>query len=132
MYFDVTNFHIITRELEMADERIIEIYRGFYDIEDNFKVSKNDLHIRPVHVTRGVRINAHVLICFTSLVILRLIQKKTNYRITPEQIITCLNNISCSLERTNLYRFDYRSHIPDCIGEVFNIDFTKKDYGLMK
>jgi len=117
---------IITSELEMADERIIEIYRGLSDIEDNFKVSKNDLDIRPVHVTREDRINAHVLICFISLVILRLIQKKTNYRFTPEQIITCLNNISCSLEHTNLYMFDYRSHISDFIGEAFNIDFTKK------
>ena len=47
-------------------------------------------------------------------------------RFTHEQVITCLNNIGCSLEQTNLYMFDYRSHISDCIGEAFNIDFTKK------
>lgn len=117
---------IITSELEMADQRIIEIYRGLSDIEDNFKVSKSDLDIRPVHVSREDRINAHVLTCFISLVILRLIQKKTEYMFTPEQIITCLNNISCSLEHTNLYMFDYRSNISDCIGKAFGIDFTNK------
>ena len=110
----------------MPDQRIIEIYRGLSDIEDNFKVSKSDLDIRPVYVSREDRINAHVLICFISLVILRLIQKKTDYKFTPEQIITCLNNISCSLEHTNLYMFDYRSNISDYIGKVFDIDFTKK------
>lgn len=110
----------------MSDQRIIEIYRGLSDIEDNFKVSKSDLDIRPVYVSREDRINAHVLICFISLVILRLIQKKTDYKFTPEQIITCLNNISCSLEHTNLYMFDYRSNISDYIGKVFDIDFTKK------
>ena len=110
----------------MPDQRIIEIYRGLSDIEDNFKVSKSDLDIRPVYVSREERINAHVLICFISLVILRLIQKKTDYKFTPEQIITCLNNISCSLEHTNLYMFDYRSNISDYIGKVFDIDFTKK------
>ena len=117
---------VITSELEMSDQRIIEIYRGLSDIEDNFKVSKSDLDIRPVYVSREDRINAHVLICFISLVILRLIQKKTDYKFTPEQIITCLNNISCSLEHTNLYMLDYRSNISDCIGKVFGIDFTKK------
>ena len=117
---------IITSELEMPDQRIIEIYQGLSDIEDNFKVSKSDLDIRPVNVSREDRINAHVLTCFISLVILRLIQKKTNYKFTPEQIISCLNNISCSLEHTNLYMFDYRSEISDYIGETFGIDFTNK------
>jgi transposase len=117
---------IITSELDMPDQRVIEIYRGLSDIEDNFKVSKSDLDIQPVHVSREDRINAHVLTCFISLVILRLIQKKTDYKFTPEQIITCLNNISCSLEHTNLYLFDYRSEISDYIGEAFGIDFTNK------
>lgn len=117
---------IITSELEMPDQRVIEIYRGLSDIEDNFKVSKSDLDIRPVYVSREDRINAHVLTCFISLVILRLIQKKTDYKYTPEQIITCLNNISCSLEHTNLYIFDYRSNISDEIGRVFGIDFSKR------
>ena len=117
---------IITSELEMPEQRVIEIYRGLSDIEDNFRVSKSDLDIRPVYVSREDRINAHVLTCFISLVILRLIQKKTGHKFTPEQIITCLNNISCSLEHTNLYMFDYRSYISNCIGEAFNIDFTKK------
>lgn len=117
---------IITSELEMQDQRIIEIYRGLSDIEDNFKVSKSDLDIRPVHVSREDRINAHVLICFISLVILRLAQKKSDYKFTPEQIITCLKNISCSLEHTNLYLFDYRSKISDEIGNALGIDFTSK------
>ncbi len=117
---------LITSELDMPQQRVIGIYRGLSDIEDNFKVSKSDLDIQPVYVSREDRINAHVLTCFISLVILRLIQKKTDYKFTPEQIITCLNNVSCSLEHTNLYMFDYRSEISDYIGKAFNIDFTNK------
>ena len=117
---------IITSELEMPDQRVIEIYRGLFDIEDNFRISKSDLEIRPVYVSRKDRINAHVLICFISLVIIRLIEKKTDYKFTPEQIITCLKNISCSLEQENIYLFDYRSIISDEIGKTFAIDFTKK------
>ena len=117
---------IITSELDMLDQRVIEIYRGLSDIEDNFKVSKSDLDIRPVNVSREDRINAHVLTCFISLVILRLIQKKTGYMFTPEQIISCLKDISCSLEHENVYLFDYRSKISDEIGKAFDIDFTNK------
>ena len=117
---------IITSELEMSDQHVIEIYRGLSDIEDNFKVTKSDLDIRPVYVSREDRINAHVLTCFISLVILRLIQKKTDFKFTPEQIVTCLKNISCSLEHENVYLFDYRSNISDEIGKVFGIDFSKK------
>jgi transposase len=117
---------LITSELEMHDSRVIEIYRGLSDIEDNFKVTKSNLDIRPVYVSREDRINAHVLTCFISLIIIRLIQKKTDYKFTPEQIVACLNNISCSLEHENIYLFDYRTYISDEIGKAFGIDFTKR------
>ena len=123
---------IVTSELDMPDQRIIEIYRGLSDIEDNFKVSKSDLDIRPVYVSREDRINAHILTCFVSLVIIRLIQKKTCHNYTPEQITACLSNISCSLEDKNTYLFDYRSNISDFIGKTFGIDFTKKRLTLNK
>lgn len=121
---------LISSELDIPAQEIIEIYRGLSEIEDNFKVAKSDLDIRPVFVSREDRINAHVLTCFISLVIIRLIQKKTGYQFTPEQIATCLNNISCSLEHENIYLFDYRSHISDEIGKAFGIDFTHKRLGL--
>lgn len=117
---------LISSELNMPATRIIEIYRGLSEIEDNFKVSKSDLDLRPVFVSKKDHINAHALICFIALVIIRLMQKETKYMFTPEQIITCLNNISCSHENDNLYLFDYRSYISDEIGKVFDIDFTKK------
>jgi hypothetical protein len=43
-----------------------------------------------------------------------------------EQIITCLKNISCSLEHENVYLFDYHSNISDEIGKAFGIDFSKR------
>lgn len=121
---------LISSELDLPADRIIEIYRGLSEIEDNFKVAKSDLDIRPVFVSREDRINAHVLTCFIALVIIRLIQKKTDYQFTPEQIASCLNNISCSLEHENMYLFDYRSHISDEIGKAFGIDFTHKRLSL--
>jgi hypothetical protein len=117
---------IITSELDMADQRVIEIYRGLSDIEDNFKVTKSNMDIQPVYLSREERIDAHILTCFISLIILRLIQKKTDFRFTPEKIINALNNIGCSLEYDNLYLFDCRNIIIDAIGEALSIDFSKR------
>ena len=64
--------------------------------------------------------------------ILRLIQKNTNYAFTPEQIITTLNNISCSLDFENVYVFDCRNEITEAIGKAFDIDFNKKRLELNK
>jgi transposase len=123
---------IITSELDMPAYRVTEIYSGLSDIEDNFKVSKSNLEIQPVYVSREERINAHILTCFISLVITRLIQKKTGHCFTPDQIITNLNNISCSLEDENIYLFDCRNSIINAIGKAFDIDFTKRRLPLNK
>jgi transposase len=123
---------IITSELDMPQTRVVEIYRGLSEIEDSFKVTKNNLDIRPFYVSREDRINAHMLTCFIALLIMRLIQKKTDYRFTPDKIVETLNNISCSLEYENIYLFDCRNEITDAIGKAFDIDFSKKRLQLNK
>lgn len=119
-------YAIVTSELKMSDREIIDTYRGLWEIEETFKVTKGTLEARPVYVSREDRIGAHFLICFIALVIIRLIGKKTDRKYSPEKIIECLNRLSCSNEQDNLYLFDYRSEISDTIGDALGIDFTRK------
>ena len=119
-------YAIVTSELGMADGDIIDTYRGLWEIEETFKVTKGTIEARPVYVSREDRIGAHFLTCFIALVIIRLIGKKTDRKYSPEKIISCLNSISCSNEQDNLYLFDYRSKISDAIGDALGIDFTRK------
>jgi len=119
-------YAIVTSELEMSDQQIINTYRGLWEIEETFKVTKGTLEARPVYVSREDRIGAHFLICFIALVIIRLMQKKMNRHYSAEKIISCLNKIACSNEQDNLYLFDYRSGISDKIGNALSIDFTYK------
>lgn len=106
------------------DGKIIDIYRGLWRVEDSFRVSKSDLESRPIHLSREDRIKAHFLTCFISLVIVRLIQKKTGYAHSPENLIDTMNSISCSHEGGNLYLFDHRSDTADALGKAFDLDFT--------
>jgi len=108
------------------DDAIIGMYRGLWKIEDCFRVSKSDLESRPVFLSREERIEAHFLICFISLVIIRLLQKRTNNTYSAEKLIEAMNNISCTQEESNLFLFDHRCDVSDALGKALNLDFTKK------
>ena len=63
---------IVTSELDKTDEEIIDIYRQLWRIEETFKITKSELEARPVYVSRKEHIEAHFLICFIALVLVRL------------------------------------------------------------
>ena len=79
-----------------GDGKIIDIYRGLWRVEDSFRMTKSELESRPVYLSREDRIRAHFLTCFISLVIVRLIQKRTDYIYSSEKLIETMNAISCS------------------------------------
>ncbi len=119
-------YAIVTSELDMSDIEVIDTYRGLWEIEETFRVTKGVLETRPVFVSLEDHINAHFLTCFIALTILRIIQKKTGKLYSAEKIVECLNKISCSNEHENIYLFDYRNEISDAIGGALGIDFTNK------
>lgn len=69
-------YQIVTSELNMDDQKIIETYHGLSRIEDQFRVMKGDLETRPIFVRTKEHIHAHLLICLFSLIIIRIIQNK--------------------------------------------------------
>jgi len=111
---------------KFSDDKIIDIYRGLWRIEDSFRVTKQELETRPIYLSRHDRIHGHFLICYIALVIIRLMEKMTGFRHSPAKLIEAMNSISCSNESENLYLFDYRSDISDGLGQAFDIDFTKQ------
>lgn len=119
-------YAIVTSELDMSDAEVIDTYRGLWQIEETFRISKGVLETRPIYVSLEEHINAHFLTCFIALTIIRIIQKKTNWSYSAEKIIDCLQKISCSNEHKNIYLFNYRNEISDAIGEALDIDFSLK------
>ena len=66
----------MTSELTKTDREIIDKYHGLSRIEDSFRITKSDLEGRPVFVRTPEHINAHFLLCFTALTMIRLIQHR--------------------------------------------------------
>src|SRR5574344_1035783 len=69
-------YQIVTSELDMPDQKVIDTYHGLSRIEDQFRVMKSDLETRPMYVRTKEHIESHILICLLSLIIIRIIQNK--------------------------------------------------------
>ena len=77
-------YQIVTSELEMPDCEVIDKYHGLTRIEDQFREMKSTLETRPVYVRTREHINAHLMICFIALTMMRLIQRKTRQALGPD------------------------------------------------
>lgn len=119
-------YAIVTSELHQTDDRIIEIYRGLWKIEESFKVTKSDLEARPVYLSREDRIQAHFLICFVALTISRILQHKLGNKFPASRILESLSKVCCSHVKENYYMFDYRDEVTDAVGDALGIDFSNK------
>ncbi|MCD8300672.1 MAG: IS1634 family transposase [Clostridiales bacterium] len=119
-------YAIITSEHEMEDEKILNIYRGLWQIEETFKITKSELETRPVYLKKLEHIQAHFLICFTALVIAKLLEFRMKRKYSVSTILKSLRRCECSLLEQNIYLFDYYDEVLRDIGEEFHIDFSRK------
>jgi hypothetical protein len=56
-------------------EQLWRTYIGLTQIEDSFRITKHDLGLRPIFHQSGSRTQAHILVCFLSLVLWRTLQQ---------------------------------------------------------
>jgi len=117
---------IVTSEMEETDDRIIEMYRGLWRIEEAFRVTKSDLEARPVFVSTKDHIEAHFLTCFVSLMIARILEMKTEHKFSITKILESLRKSECSHIQQNYYLFDYYDEVLKEVGEKTSIDFSHK------
>ena len=82
-------YQIVSSELEMNDQEIIDKYHGLTRIEDQFREMKGTLETRPIWVNTPEHIQAHLLICFMALTIMRVIQYKIMKSLPKENANDC-------------------------------------------
>ena len=69
-------YQIVSSELDMPDLEIIDKYHGLTRIEDQFREMKGTLETRPFWVNTKEHIQAHLMICFIALTMMRILQYK--------------------------------------------------------
>ena len=100
-------YQIVTSELTMDAQEVIDRYHGLTQIEDQFRVMKGDLDTRPLFVRTPEHVEAHLLICMIALVMLRIIQKRMidSGLIRPDPDAYWSSGLSCHRIQTALNKW---------------------------
>ncbi len=119
-------YAIVTSEENLSDLELRNIYRGLSKIEETFKITKSEFNARPVNVRLEDHIDAHFLICFISLVIIRILQAETFNKYSLKQLLEAIKNFQCTHETGNIYKFiKYKPEI-QYLNRKLQIDLDKK------
>ena len=117
---------IVTSEENLSDLELRNIYKGLAKIEETFKITKSEFDARPINVRLEEHIDAHFLICFISLVIIRLLQYDINNKYTIKNILEKMKNFKVTHETGNLYKFiGYKPEI-QYLNRKLQINMDKK------
>lgn len=97
-YALATNLEIADSPMAMRDDaaQVLHISSQRYKIEDCFRLLKTNFSSRPIYHQKKPRIIAHFMICYTALLIFRLLQKKLDlagFHFTPDDIVETLQNM---------------------------------------
>ncbi len=139
-------YSIVTSEIEEDDREIINKYHGLSRIEDSFRVIKSDLEGRPIHVWTKEHINAHFLICFIALTMIRIIQYKIlksenkntlnvdgwEQGITAEKIKEELNGFMADKLPNDYFKITTINNSINRILKSLDIEFNFKEYNLQE
>ena len=117
---------LLTSECEMDELEIIGHYRGLAKIEDSFRVLKSELEGRPVYVRTRQHIGAHFLICFLALVLLRLLQTKTDNELSAGAIREALRSATCTPLEKGIWAVDETTEAYKKIEEAFGVGLPQR------
>ena len=90
-------YYAVATNLNDSVKDILAVSRKRYQIEDCFRIMKTNFTGRPVNHRLSNRIKAHFTICFTALLVYRLLEARLDDQhthITTENLITTLKNIN--------------------------------------
>lgn len=125
-------YYAIATNLDDDAKDIIDISSKRYKIEDCFRVMKTNFNARPVFHQTKERITAHFMICYTSLLIFRLLEKKLDLNqthFTTDNIIETLRNMEVANVEDMCYMSTYTcSHICTALNTIFDLELNKKYY----
>ncbi len=129
--FDGFYAYITNLEDEVKD--LLPIVKNKWEIEDCFRTLKTDFKARPVYLTKESRITSHFAICFTALLIYKLLKKelltKTNKHYTINEIITTLKTMNVTPLNDALFKATYGgSELLYDLINIYNLDVNYEYY----
>lgn len=125
-------YYAVATNLDDHAKDILEISSRRYKIEDCFRIMKTNLGARPVHHRNRKRIIAHFLICYTALLIYRILENKLDQygtHFTTENIIETLRNMNVINTQDAFYTSTYKgSQVCTALNGIYDLGLDKRYY----
>lgn len=125
-------FYAVATNLDDSAKDIIEISANRYKIEDCFRVMKSNFSARPVYHQKQDRIIAHFMICYTALLVYRILEKKLNLNkthFTIDNVIDTLNSMEVANIEDMCYMSTYTSsQVCTALNAIIGLGLDKKYY----
>lgn len=125
-------FYAVATNLDDDPKEILAINSERCKIEDCFRVMKTNFQARPVFHQNRERIIAHFMICYTALLIYRLLENKLNQygsHFTTNNILSTLKNMNVVNVRDAFFSSAYTgSEVCTALNGLFNLGLDKKFY----
>lgn len=125
-------FYAVATNLDDSAKDILDVSANRYKIEDCFRVMKTNLSARPVYHHKRDRIIAHFMICYTALLVYRILEKKLNLNethFTIENVIETLKNMDVANIEDMCYMSTYTSsQVCTALNAITDLGLDKKYY----
>ena len=126
--FDAESGSLILDRMVTAGD-IASWYRELWRIEDSFRITKSLFRARPVYVHLRESIEAHFLSCYVALVIMRMMERKTEGRIEANVMMEELRKANLFVgEDGERLHSAYCSNAIWTIAEKTGLDLTRREY----
>lgn len=125
-------FYAVATNLDDSAKDILAVAQNRYKIEDCFRIMKTNFDARPVFLRKSERIRAHFLICYTALLIYRLMECKLDdnlTHVTTSNLIKTLRNMNVVNMDDMYYKSIYSgSQALDALERCFELQLNRKYY----
>ena len=125
-------FYAVATNLDDSAKDILAVAQNRYKIEDCFRIMKTNFDTRPVFLRKPERIRAHFLICYTALLIYRLMECKLDdnlTHVTTSNLIKTLRNMNVVNMDDMYYKSIYSgSQALDALERCFELQLNRKYY----
>ena len=125
-------FYAVATNLDDSAKDILAVAQNRYKIEDCFRIMKTNFDARPVFLRKPERIRAHFLICYTALLIYRLMECKLDdnlTHVTTSNLIKTLRNMNVVNMDDMYYKYIYSgSQALDALERCFELQLNRKYY----
>ena len=125
-------FYAVATNLDDSAKDILAVAQNRYKIEDCFRIMKTNFDARPVFLRKPERIRAHFLICYTALLIYRLMECKLDdnlTHVTTSNLIKTLRNMNVVNMDDMCYKSIYSgSQALDALERCFELQLNRKYY----